>query len=207
MMRLVKLCVMKRHFEHLVRKASRAIKHWWLMGIAGLLCIITGIAVFVFPIQSYVALSIIFGVLVLLVGAAQLIIASTSNNYLAMKGYWIVGGVLDVLLGIFLCIYPNVTLMLLPVMMGIWMMYHSFMILAFAGDMENFGVKGSGTTIFGGVLLLLLSIMVLINPFGAGVATVIVVAGVGLLCLGALLCMISWQFRDIHKRLAEEEDL
>ena len=77
---------MKRHFEHLVRRASRVVKMWWLLAIAGILCILAGIAVFVFPVQSYVALSIIFGVLVLLVGAAQLIIASSSNNYLAMKG-------------------------------------------------------------------------------------------------------------------------
>ena len=195
---------MKRHFEHLVRRAGRVIKHWWLLGIAGLLCIIAGVTVFIFPIQSYVALSIIFGIIILLVGAAQLIVASTSGNYLAMKGYWVVGGVLDLLLGIFLCIYPNVTLMLLPAMLGIWMMYHSFMMLAFGGDMENFKMEGSGITIFGGVLLLLLSIMVLINPFGAGVATVIVVAGVGLLCLGGLLCMTALQFKDIHKRFADD---
>ena len=190
---------MKRHFEHLVRRASRVVKMWWLLAIAGILCILAGIAVFVFPIQSYVALSIIFGVLVLLVGAAQLIIASSSNNYLAMKGYWVVGGVLDILLGIFLCIYPNVTLMLLPVMMGIWMMYHSFMILAFGGDLENFSIKGSGGTIFGGILLLILSIMVLINPFGAGVATILVLTGVGLMVFGFILCWLSMKLRTIHK--------
>lgn len=190
---------MKRHFEHLVRRASRVVKMWWLLAIAGILCILAGIAVFVFPIQSYVALSIIFGVLVLLVGAAQLIIASSSNNYLAMKGYWVVGGVLDILLGIFLCIYPNVTLMLLPVMMGIWMMYHSFMILAFGGDLENFSIKGSGGTIFGGILLLILSIMVLINPFGAGVATILVLTGVGLMVFGFILCWLATKLRTIHK--------
>lgn len=190
---------MKRHFEHLVRRASRVVKMWWLLAIAGILCILAGIAVFVFPVQSYVALSIIFGVLVLLVGAAQLIIASSSNNYLAMKGYWVVGGVLDILLGIFLCIYPNVTLMLLPVMMGIWMMYHSFMILAFGGDLENFSIKGSGGTIFGGILLLILSIMVLINPFGAGVATILVLTGVGLMVFGFILCWLATKLRTIHR--------
>jgi uncharacterized membrane protein HdeD (DUF308 family) len=190
---------MKRHFEHLVRRASRVVKMWWLLAIAGLLCVLAGIAVFVFPIQSYMALSIIFGVLVLLVGAAQLIIASSSSNYLAMKGYWVVGGVLDILLGIFLCIYPNVTLMLLPVMMGIWMMYHSFMILAFGSDLENFSISGSGGTIFGGILLLILSVMVLINPFGAGVATILVLTGVGLMVFGCLLCWLSMKLRTIHK--------
>ena len=190
---------MKRHFENLVRRASRMVKHWWLMLIAGLLCIVAGIIVFVFPVQSYVALSIMFGVLILLVGAAQLIVASSSRNYLAMKGYWVVGGVMDVVLGILLCIYPNVTLVLLPVMLGIWMMYHSFMILAFGGDMENFKMSGSGMTICGGILLLILSVLILLNPFGAGVASVLIVAGVGLIVFGCIFCMLAMKLRRIHE--------
>lgn len=195
------ISTMKRHFENLLKKASRVIKHWWLMLVAGILCIAAGIAVFVFPLQSYVALSILFGVLILVIGAVQLIIASTSKNYIAMKGYVIVGGVLDLILGIFLCVYPGVTLIILPIMMGIWMMYHSFMLIALGGDMENFRLQGSGMTIFGGVLLLILSILVLINPFGAGVDTVIVLAGVGLILFGCLSCSTAFRLRRIHEDL------
>ena len=192
---------MKRHFENLTNKVSRAIKHWWLLMLAGLLCVAMGIVVFVFPLESYVTLAILFGVLMLAVGAAQLIIASSSGNYLAMRGYMIVGGVLDLILGIFLCIYPYVTLMVLPIMMGIWMMYHSFMIIAFGGDMETFKLGGSGLVIAGGILLLLLSILVLVNPLGAGVTTVVVIAGVGLLVFGGLLCALSLKMKDIDKEL------
>ena len=192
---------MKRHFENLTNKVSRAIKHWWLLMLAGLLCVAMGIVVFVFPLESYVTLAILFGVLMLAVGAAQLIIASSSGNYLAMRGYVIVGGVLDLILGIFLCIYPYVTLMVLPIMMGIWMMYHSFMIIAFGGDMETFKLGGSGLVIAGGILLLLLSILVLVNPLGAGVTTVVVIAGVGLLVFGGLLCALSLKMKDIDKEL------
>ncbi|MBQ2918605.1 MAG: DUF308 domain-containing protein [Bacteroidales bacterium] len=192
---------MKRHFENLTNKVSRAIKHWWLLMLAGLLCVAMGIVVFVFPLESYVTLAILFGVLMLAVGAAQLIIASSSGNYLAMRGYVIVGGVLDLILGIFLCIYPYVTLMVLPIMMGIWMMYHSFMIIAFGGDMETFKLGGSGLVIAGGILLLLLSILVLVNPLGAGVTTVVVIAGIGLLVFGGLLCALSLKMKDIDKEL------
>ncbi len=192
---------MKRHFENLTNKVSRAIKHWWLLMLAGLLCVAMGIVVFVFPLESYVTLAILFGVLMLAVGAAQLIIASSSGNYLAMRGYVIVGGVLDLILGIFLCIYPYVTLMVLPIMMGIWMMYHSFIIIAFGGDMETFKLGGSGLVIAGGILLLLLSILVLVNPLGAGVTTVVVIAGIGLLVFGGLLCALSLKMKDIDKEL------
>lgn len=189
---------MKRHYENLMSKAARAVKHWWLLLLSGLLCIVAGILVFIFPMESYMTLSILFGVLMLIVGAAQLIIASTSGNYLAMRGYVIAGGILDLLLGIFLCIYPAVTVVLLPIMLGIWMMYHSFMIIAFGGDLETFRIGGSAWVTIGGILLLLLSILILVNPFSAGIATVIVVTGVGLLVFGLLLCAQANMLRQIH---------
>lgn len=195
---------MKRHFENLANRAGRAVQHWWLMMLAGILCFALGIAVFVFPLQSYVALSIMAGVIMLIVGAAQLIVASTSGNYLTMRGYMLVGGLIDLLLGLLLCVYPGVTMALLPVMLGIWMMYHSFMIIAFGGDLETFRVKGSFWTVIGGVVLLALSLIVLVNPFSAGVAAVVVMAGIGLLVFGFLLCWMSMILKDIHKNYEKE---
>lgn len=192
---------MKRHFENLTSKVARVVKHWWLMLIAGLLCVIMGIVVFVFPVESYLTLSILFGVLMLIVGAVQLIIASTSGNYLAMRGYMVVGGALDIILGIFLCVYTGASLIVLPIMMGLWLMYHSFMIIALGGDMETFNLSGSGLVIVGGVLLLLLSILVLVNPLSAGIATVIIFAGIGLIFFGLLMCILAMRLKTIHLEL------
>ena len=195
---------MKRHFENLTNKVARAVKHWWLMLIAGLLCLVMGIVVFVFPLESYVTLAILFGVMMMAVGAIQLIIASTSANYLTMRGYVVVGGVLDLMLGIFLCIYPGVTLVALPLMLGVWMLYNSFIIIAFGGDMETFRLGGSGLVVAGGVILLLLSVLVLLNPLGAGIPTVIIIAGIGLLVLGCLLSMLSLKLKHIDREIEIE---
>ncbi|MBE6242239.1 MAG: hypothetical protein E7114_02330 [Bacteroidales bacterium] len=195
---------MKRRFENLTKQAGRAIRHWWLMMIAGVLCVAAGIAVFAFPLESYVTLSILFGVLLLVVGAAKLIAASTSGNYFMMRGYVIVGGVLDLLLGILLCIWPGVTLMLLPIMMGFWMLYNSFVLIGLSGDFETFGVPGAGWVTGSGILLLILSIIVLVNPLGAGIATVVVLAGVGLIVFGFILCVLGMKLKDIHRNFDAE---
>mgnify|MGYP003291053107 FL=1 len=189
---------MKRHFENLTKMASRAVVHWWLFLVAGVLCLVTGIVVFVFPLESYVTLSMIFGVLMLVVGAAKLIAAATSGNYFLMKGYVIIGGLLDLILGLFLCIYPGVTLMVLPIMMGFWMLYNSFMLFSFSDDLGTLQVPGGGLVTAGGILLLILSVLVLVNPFGAGIATVVVLAGSGLILLGLLLCSLSVKLKDLH---------
>lgn len=195
---------MKRHFENLTSRAARAIKHWWLMTAAGLLCIALGVAVFLFPLESYFTLAVLFGVLMLVVGVVQLIIASSSSNYLTQRGYMIVGGVLDIILGVFLCLYPGLTLMMLPLMMGIWLMYHSFMMIAFGGDMETFRLSGSGLMILGGVFLLLLSIVIIFNPFSVGIPTVIILSGAGLLFFGCLLCALSFKMKRIDKEMETE---
>lgn len=189
---------MKRHFENLTKMASRTVMHWWLFLVAGVFCLVTGIVVFVFPLESYVTLSIIFGVLMLVVGAAKLIAAATSGNYFLMKGYVIIGGLLDLILGLFLCIYPGVTLIMLPIMMGFWMLYNSFMLFSFADDLGTLQVPGGGLITTGGILLLILSVLVLVNPFGAGIATVVVLAGSGLILFGFLLCSLSVKLKDIH---------
>lgn len=189
---------MKRHFENLTTRAARAIKHWWLFMLAGILAIVAGICVFAFPVESYVTLSVLFGVLMLLTGIVQLVVASTSGNYLMMRGYIIVGGVLDVILGLFLCIYPDVSLFLLPVMMGLWLMYHSFMLISLGGDMSTFKIHGNGIMTAGGILVLLLSLFVLVDPFSVGVVTVLVAAGVGLIILGILLCYISGILKNVQ---------
>ena len=173
--------------------------------VAGILCIIAGICVFVFPLESYVTLSILFGILMLLTGAAQLVIASSSGNYLMMRGYFIIGGVLDVILGIFLCVYPGVSLVALPVMMGLWLMYNSFVIISFGGDMDTFKLSGGGMVMVLGILLLVLSIFVLLNPFSVGVTTVLIVAGMGLILFGLILFAISLKVRDIDKLVKRME--
>ncbi len=197
---------MKRRFENLTKRAGRAVQHWWLMLIAGLLGIAAGIAVFAFPLESYVTLSILFGVLMLLTGVAKLVAASTSANFFMMRGYVIVGGVIDLLLGLFLCVYPGVTIVALPIMMGLWLMYNSFMMIALAGDFDTFGIPGAGWIIGGSVVLMVLSLLVLVNPFTAGIATVIVLAGAGLLIFGCLLCALSFKLRDVHKYFELEYD-
>ena len=194
---------MKHHFENISKKIGRTIRHWWLMLIVGILAVIAGILVFAFPLETYVSLSILFGVLMVLVGAAQLIVASSSNNYLMMRGYVIVGGVLDVLLGLFLCLYPGITIFLLPILLGIWMLYHSFMIIAFGGDLDTFDVGGQGLVVGSGILLLILSILILMNPFSAGIAAVVVLTGVGLVVFGIILMMLAFKLKEVHKAIQQ----
>jgi uncharacterized membrane protein HdeD (DUF308 family) len=79
------------------------------------------------------------------------------------------------------------------------------MIIAFGGDLDTFDLSGSGWALAGGILLMLLSIMILINPFSAGVTAVVVLTGIGLMVFGFMLCVLSVMMKDVHLKI--EPDL
>lgn len=188
---------MNTYFKYLISQASRTVKHWWLLLIAGAISIIAGICVFAFPIYSYLTISFIFSILMFITGITQLAMASTSGNYFTMRGYVIVGGVLDLILGAYLCFNPDVTLVVLPVLMGIWMLYHSFILIAFGGDMNTFLISGSMTVVILGILQLALSVFVILDPLSVGVETIIIFAGVGLVLLGLNFLLMSLKLKTI----------
>lgn len=190
---------METIFENIASKAGKAVRHWWLLLITGLLLVAGGLVVFFNPLQSYLTISVMSGVIMLITGAVELIVASTSRNYFAMRGYSIVGGICDLLLGILMLSYPGMTLILLPVMLGVYMLYHSFMIIGFGSDLLSLRVPGAGWSISLGVLLLLLSIFVIINPFSVGVGTIVVLVGVAMLLLGAAFIAVSFRMKSIHR--------
>ncbi|MBU3855227.1 MAG: DUF308 domain-containing protein [Candidatus Phocaeicola excrementipullorum] len=146
-------------------------------------------------------LSVIFGVLMLVSGISELVVSLGSRNFFMMRGYSVVGAVLDLLLGIFLCCFPGVTLVVLPVVLGIWLLYHSFMIIGFGGDLSTFRLGGSGWVIAGGALLMVFSLLMLIMPLTVGVAAITLVTGLAFLFAGALIVALSLQLKRMHENV------
>lgn len=183
----------------MAEKAGKTIRHWWMYLFIGILSIIAGIIVFSRPAESYLTLSVMFGVLMLVTGIVELTVSITSNNYFMTRSYRIIGGILDLLIGLFLCFYPGVTLVVLPVILGIWMMFHSFMIIGFGSDMDSMRVKGSGWTVALGVIMLILSLAIVMCPFTIGTASVVVLTGCAFIVFGIILIILSIKLRRIHE--------
>ena len=193
---------MNNIFSKMFDSASRAVRCWWLFLICGLLCIGSGIVVFFNPLESYMTLSLLFGIVMLVTGVAELIAAFSSLNYFMMRSYNIAGGILDLIVGILLCAMPSVTAALLPIFLGIWVMYHSFMLIGLSGDLNMFNVRGAGWGIAGGVLLLILSVLIIFKPF-FGAAVVVILTGVALIVIGAIMIAVSLRLRSVHRSVQQ----
>lgn len=192
--------------KQIAGQAKKTIKNWWLVLVVGVLCIAAGITVFCYPVDSYFTLSIFLGVFMLISGISELVVALTSRNWFMTRGYNVTGAILDILVGLLLCARPSITALALPIILGVWLLYHGFMIIGIAGDFKSFGMKKTGWITAGGILLLILSILIIVNPLTFGTSAIIVILGVALICTGAAAIGFSFRLKNIRNYVKEFED-
>lgn len=189
--------------SNIAEKASRSIKNWWLYLISGILCVVAGVFVFCNPRSSFIALSSLIGIVFLVSGITELIVAVTSRNFFMTRGYNILGGILDLFVGILLCANPRFNALALPVIAGIWLMYHSFMIIGLAGDFKSLNVKGANWGILAGVLLLILSFFIVFKPFSFGAGLLTILLGIAFVLFGLVLIIGSIRLKKVHNTVRE----
>ncbi len=192
-----------KHFTTLLEQSREAIRYWWLYAVVGIALIAGGVLTFIYPAQSYLALSIIFGWLMLVAGILEIVVATANRHFLTGRGWMVAGGAIEVVLGVILIFNVALSAATMPVFLGFWLLLRSFATIGFGGDMRAMGVRGAGWSVVGGILLMLCSLWILMQPATVGSAAVLVWIGVSLLLSGVSACAFSMQLKSAHKSLAE----
>ncbi|MBV9831838.1 MAG: DUF308 domain-containing protein [Marmoricola sp.] len=97
----------------------------WAVGLAGLVSLVVAVLFFVSPLQTVGFLIVLTGVLLLLVGFADLAEAMVSGRS-EHRGWDVVRGVVAIAAGGFLVISPERSLHLLVVVMSAWLLCYGF---------------------------------------------------------------------------------
>ena len=69
------------NFSTLIENSKRAVRYWWLLLIIGIALFVVGILVFVYPTQSYLGMSLLFGWLMLISGILEVVLSSVNNPF------------------------------------------------------------------------------------------------------------------------------
>jgi uncharacterized membrane protein HdeD (DUF308 family) len=110
----------------------------------------------------------------------------------------IIGAVLNIVLGILLAANPGIAAITLPLILGMWLLYQSFMIISYASDLKNFKVRGYGLTLFCGIVLLVMSILILLRPMTLGMMTVAIYIALSFVVYGLSEIISAFRLRTIH---------
>ncbi len=189
----------------LISHSRTAIRYWWLLALASVALLVAGIMVFVFPAQSYLALSMLFGWLMLLVGIMEVVLAAANHHFITGRGWMIAGGIIEVILGVILILNVALSAATLPIFLGFWLLMRGIGAIGFGGDMHTLGITGAGWTIACGIVLVICALWILFQPLVVGSSAVIIWVGVSLILAAVAAFVFSLQLRNAHHCFVEAQ--
>ena len=112
--------------ETVFNEIQHSVKNWWASLLLGIVYIIVALWLMFAPLSSYVALSIVFSISMLISGILEILFAVSNRKGVPSWGWYIVGGIIDVILGIYLIAYPMVSMEVIPFIIAFWLMFRGF---------------------------------------------------------------------------------
>lgn len=179
-----------------IETAAKVVKHWYFLLIVGLIFVATSIWVFATPLSSYLTLSTLFSVSFLLSGLFDIVFSVSNSGKMKGWGWNLVYGTVNVLIGLILISNPLISITTLPLYVGFAVLFRSVMAIGTSVDFSGYGVPGSGSLLFMGVLGVLFAIILLWNPGFAGLSLIIWTA-VALLTVGVYSIYYSFQLKKM----------
>ncbi|MDR1054778.1 MAG: DUF308 domain-containing protein [Prevotellaceae bacterium] len=191
--------------ERFLKSIKSAIKNWWVSLILGILYIVMAIWMFCDPIEGYTAIAIAFSIVLFASGIMEIYFAATNCKIIDGWGWYLTGGILDFIIGFVLVCYPGLTMAMLPYFLGFWLLFRGIMTIGTSFDLQSYRVKGWGWTLASGILAVVLSFFVIINPIFGGMSVLLLV-GLALLFMGIFRIILSIYLRKLHKIGKDIED-
>jgi uncharacterized membrane protein HdeD (DUF308 family) len=170
---------------------SRSLRHWWVFLLRGLLFILVGIYMIASPISSFIALGFMFGLIIFLAGATELMhaIQDRSDN----RGWHLFLGIVDIALGIILMVHIATSVAIIRIIVGIWFILRGFSLLSLSRLTGR-----SWMLIIGGILTILFGLLILFNPiFGA--VTIILWVAIAFIIVGVFNILLATRLRSVLK--------
>lgn len=179
-------------------RAMEPVRHWWMYLIIGVLAFVLGVFMLVNPAITYEMMTLLLGLALMVFGIIELIVGLFSRNIFVTRAAVLIGAILNIVLGILLAANPGIAALTLPLILGMWMLYQSFMMISYAGDLKGFKVKGYGLTLFCGIVLLILALLILLRPMTVGVFTVAIYISLSFVIYGLAEIVSAFRLKSIH---------
>jgi uncharacterized membrane protein HdeD (DUF308 family) len=164
--------------------------------ILGILLILGGIWVDRTPELSYVTLGMLLIIILLINGIFQIAFSIINREQISGWGWYLTGGVLELLIGIYLWSYPGISLVMLPFVVGFWLLFRGISVIASATDLKNLGIKGWGWVLALGILMTFFAFLMIMDPvFGA--FNVIWLTSFAMIFMGFAYITFSFKLKEI----------
>ena len=182
----------------LFQTITRSVKHWYIPLIIGIILMAAGIYVFMVPLETYLTLTVLFSISFIVIGLLDIFFSIRNHKILQGWGWYLVGGLLSLAGGIILSIYPGISIVILPFVVGFTLLFFSFHLLGFSFEMKSLGILNWGNAAILSVLGVIFSFMLIVSPLISGISLV-TITGVAFIITGVSSIILSFDLRKVKK--------
>lgn len=188
--------------SQIVSAIRNNVKYWWLYLLNGIIFLIAGFIVFSNPFSSYVLLSIFFSVTLFVTGIFEIAFAISNRKGHYGWGWSLASGIVDLVIGFILMLYPSVSMAVIPLFLAFWFMFKGISLIGFSIQLHTEKIPNWGWLLVGGIGLIVISIFILDNP-ALGVAAVLGLMAAAFWCTGIFSIIFAFRLRHVKKELKE----
>ena len=182
---------------------ARASRHWGWMMAFGIISLLAGVTVLVWPGRTLIVVAVLFGVQLVVTGIFRFVAAFASEDLTGgTRVLLAVLGVLSLIIGLYAVRHVLVTLLALALLLGIYWIVNGAVELFMA--LSARGVAGRGWTVVTGVISVLAGLLVLVYP-AISLLTLVVVLSAWLLVLGLMEITLAIRARSAGRRIEDRE--
>ncbi|MGG8495401.1 HdeD family acid-resistance protein [Tenacibaculum sp. TC6] len=170
-------------------------KHWWVNTLKGILFIIIGCIALYHPGEALYTIGLYIGYFMLVSGIFYLFALFSKKNNDRSKSWYLIEGLLDVILGILIVTSPVLTVTVLPYFIGFWIVFLGISQLSFSFGLDK-GFSGIKTWfIVLGIISLFFGFMIINSPLISGIQLTVLL-GIFFLAYGIVQTFASFKLKN-----------
>jgi uncharacterized membrane protein HdeD (DUF308 family) len=183
-----------------LQEIKTSINNWWIYLVLGILLLLGSFYVFSVPEGSYITLSLFFAAFILVDGISTIALSISNRNTLEGWGWQLASGIISTLIGIGLFNHPGLTMTILPVFVGFWVVMKGSMIIGLSMDLKSYKTPNWGWVLILGILNTLLGMLMIFNPvFGASM--ILIFTAISMFTMGFTMIIVSFRLRRFKKKI------
>ncbi len=180
----------------LVVEESFMVTRWWVQLIRGILAILFGIILVVWPLLSIATLVLIFGIWAVVFGVVAIVASILSHE----ESWWalLIEGLVSAAIGVLVLLWPGVTIFILLVFLAVWALITGVAELAMAIKMRGI-IPNDWTLVLAGLFSILFGVLIL---FWTEETLRVLAWFVGFYAMffGIIMIVLSMKLRGLQKK-------
>lgn len=166
--------------------------------VAGILLIAAGVYCLCNEDVAVLSAGLMLGIFMLAAGIAEIVVFAGTSGVLIGSGWLLLDGVLTVIMSLFLLFNQWFTLLSLPFIFTVWLMFSGISRFVSAFDLHALGVRGWGWVLAIGILLMVAGFICMMDPWVSAAAVGVTVGMVFLLeGISAIVCACISRTKDL----------